>query len=452
LRLAVEAGRLAVWEYDVATEALKPTPELNELLGFPRDEPLDLMAVRTRYLPSDRDKVRQAAQEAVDRGESFFQTEYQFQRGDGVWRWLMLRGEIRFADGKPAGVIGVVLDITERKHAEQALQESEARLEIATEASEIGIWDWDVRTDEMIYSPRARAIYGFPHDGPNTFEMVRYATHPEDLPRTSAMARRALDPAIREKKPYEYRIVRPDGTVRWVLAHGASVFGLEEGEMRARRYVGTILDITDRKRTEEHLHLLIHELNHRVKNTLATVQSIAAQSFRDVGAPAAAARTAFEDRLFALARAHDVLTRESWEGAGLKEVVGEAVAPHRGSPAGGDRFELDGPDLRLPTAMALSLSMALHELCTNAAKYGALSRPGGEVRISWTVASTEDPPRLRMRWEEHGGPPVAPPHRQGFGTRLIARGLASELSGEVSLSYEPGGVVCLIDVPVRPPF
>jgi two-component sensor histidine kinase len=95
--------------------------------------------------------------------------------------------------------------------------------------------------------------------------------------------------------------------------------------------------------------------------------------------------------------------------------------------------------------------MALHELCTNAAKYGALSQPGGQVRITWTFGPAVGPRRLRMRWEESGGPPVAPPHRQGFGTRLIERGLASELSGEVSLSYEPSGVVCLIDVPVRPP-
>ena len=214
---------------------------------------------------------------------------------------------------------------------------------------------------------------------------------------------------------------------------------------------GIQIDITQQKRAEDHLRLLLNELNHRVKNTLATVQSLAAQSFRGLGpgggqdAPAACAT--FEARLFALARGHDVLTRENWEGAGINEIVTQALAPYRDLP-GGDRLSIDWRDLRVSPPMALSLSMALHELCTNAAKYGAMAVPGGRVHITWTTLKAGGCDRLAMRWQERGGPPVAAPSRKGFGTRLIEDGLARELNGEVRLIYEPEGLVCTIDVPL----
>jgi two-component sensor histidine kinase len=215
---------------------------------------------------------------------------------------------------------------------------------------------------------------------------------------------------------------------------------------------GLQIDITDHKRAEEHLRLLINELNHRVKNTLATVQSLAAQSFHRLenrGSEGLVnAYSAFEARLFALARGHDVLTRENWESASLSEIVNQAFAPYRGHPEDGSRIDVDGPDLRIPPPMALSLSMALHELCTNPLKYGALGPSGGQVRISWTTAAASTGTRLVIRWEEHGGPPVTPPARKGFGSRLIQDGLARELNGVVGMSYEPAGVVCTIDVPL----
>jgi two-component sensor histidine kinase len=215
---------------------------------------------------------------------------------------------------------------------------------------------------------------------------------------------------------------------------------------------GIQIDITDHKRSEEHLRLLLNELNHRVKNTLATVQSLASQSFRLRGTTGAqdlpALYAAFEARLFALARGHDILTRENWEGAGLVEIVAQAFAPYRDLPEDCSRIRLEGPDLRVSPSMALSLSMAMHELCTNAAKYGALGAPEGRVRVSWSTLEAPTGPRLVMRWEEHGGPPVLPPSRKGFGSRLIQDGLARELNGEVRLAYRPEGVVCTIDVPL----
>jgi two-component sensor histidine kinase len=198
-------------------------------------------------------------------------------------------------------------------------------------------------------------------------------------------------------------------------------------------------DVTERVRGEEHQRLLINELNHRVKNTLATVQAIAHQTFRGEHSPKT---ETFEARLLALSKAHDLLTRESWEGAALSEIVEGAVAPFQRTD--GARFRIGGPKVWLAPRIALALAMALHELGTNAAKYGALSIPSGHVEINWTTSGAS-PPHLVLRWEEQGGPPVVPPTRRGFGTRLIERMLASEMSGEVELRYEPAGVVCTVE-------
>ncbi len=204
-------------------------------------------------------------------------------------------------------------------------------------------------------------------------------------------------------------------------------------------------DITEAKKASEHQQLLINELNHRVKNTLATVQSLASQTFRGEHQDEAT-RRAFEGRLFALAKAHDVLTRENWEAADLGELVAQAIEPFQRD--GADRFEVHGPGLRLEPRVALAIAMALHELATNAAKHGALSAPEGHVSIQWTV-SPASPRHLTLRWEERNGPVVSPPMTRGFGSRLIERSLALELGGEVSLTYEPEGVVCVVSAPLE---
>jgi two-component sensor histidine kinase len=200
-------------------------------------------------------------------------------------------------------------------------------------------------------------------------------------------------------------------------------------------------DITERKRWEEHQRLLINELNHRVKNTLATVQSIASNSLRGA-VSVEEAREAFESRLMALSRAHDVLTRENWEGASLVEIAREAVEPYRGRD---DRIRIDGPDVRLSPRAALALAMGLQELSTNAVKYGALSNEAGRVEISWTLDRQAAPPRIRLRWQESDGPPVRRPNRRGFGSRLIERSLSQDLQGRARIEFAPGGVVCEVD-------
>ncbi len=236
------------------------------------------------------------------------------------------------------------------------------------------------------------------------------------------------------------------------FADGTVLFGLvQAAPLRdpSGKIVGAVsagLDITDRKRIEDHRLLLVNELNHRVKNTLATVQSIAMQSFRRAKNEASG-RQMFESRLMALSRAHDVLTNESWEGANLDEIVTQAITPYRTGDL--NRFHVDGPPMRLPAKLALSISMALHELATNAVKYGALSSEKGRVSITWQTRHETDGWWLRLAWSEADGPPVVQPEHEGFGTRLIERGLAQELGGETKIEYRPTGVWCEMNAHLR---
>ena len=200
-------------------------------------------------------------------------------------------------------------------------------------------------------------------------------------------------------------------------------------------------DITDRRRAEAQRDLLIEELEHRIKNTLAMVQSIADQTFRNSGLDPSV-KAVFAARLVSLSNVHAVLTRRSWDSADLHEIIATAVGPHR-TPEN-DRFEMRGPILRLEPRAAVALSMAVHELCTNAAKYGALSTERGRVEIAWSV----DQEQFRWVWHEQGGPDVAAPGQTGFGSRLIERLLADQLSGQVRMNYERTGLVCSIDAPL----
>ena len=323
-----------------------------------------------------------------------------------------------------------------RRRTEEALREREARYRALVEA--IGTAVWNTSPDGQAGDlPEWRALTG------QSAEEVRGwgwldAVHPEDRPETEALWKAALDSG--SVYDVEYRLRTPDGGWRWYNGRGAPV--TDEGVVR--EWIGVCIDIDDRKRAELHLELMVHELNHRVKNNLATVQSIAAQTLRDT--------QTFEDakadltsRLISLARAHDILTSKNWEGATLSELITGVVEPHCGTDRA--RFRLDGPVLWMDSKTALALSMALHELCTNAAKYGAFSVQTGEVTVSWRVERSGGQPRLQFVWQERGGPRVEPPTRRGFGSKLIQRGLATELEAEVTLAFEPEGVVCTIVAP-----
>ncbi|WP_082528555.1 HWE histidine kinase domain-containing protein [Methylobacterium sp. Leaf466] len=335
--------------------------------------------------------------------------------------------------------------LAETQRGLSALKESEARFRHMADSAPALIWMTDERAEINFANMHFDHLFGQPASALSE-EGWNRIVHPDDQPGFAALFSEAF--ASRQPFRAEVRVLDRDGIVRWLRCEGVPRLD-DTGAFLG--YTGCNVDITDAKRAEEHLLLLIHELNHRVKNTLATVQSIATQSLRRLDGPeASAAREAFEARLLALARVHDVLTRENWDGAELRAVVADAIAPLHAGDGQRARFVVDGPTLRLPPRLALSIAMALHELGTNAVKYGALSNEQGTVSITWTVDRHPET-RLNLRWAESGGPPVAPPTRTGFGSRLIERSLARELAGDVQLTFAQGGVVCSIVVPIPPP-
>lgn len=243
----------------------------------------------------------------------------------------------------------------------------------------------------------------------------------------------------------EIRYHRKDGSAFWAIMFVSPV--LDEHGVVVQHFA-SFLDITVRKQEEDRLRFLLDELNHRTQNTLATVQAIAVQTLR--GSADQDVVDTFEGRILALSKAHSLLGRENWEGVSLRAVIDPILQPFGLNDTRVARFSVAGDDVRLvqPKA-ALTLAMVFHELATNAAKHGALSNDAsGRIDIAWQIEPTPQGDRMRLRWQESGGPPVTPPARKGFGSRLIEGGLAQELDGEVHLDYAPAGLVCEIVMPL----
>ena len=209
--------------------------------------------------------------------------------------------------------------------------------------------------------------------------------------------------------------------------------------------IGVNVDITDRERADAQRELLLAELNHRVKNTLAVVQAIAHQTLKNTDLDKA--RVAFDGRLAALAAAHNLLTQANWESASLEQIIRDALHAQATSA---DRLVTSGPRVLLPPKQALAITMALHELFTNAVKYGAFSDVSGRIELDWNVSGAPEP-RLTINWRERGGPAVVPPQHKGFGSMLLERTLALDLDGEVATEFRPEGLVCTIEAPIPAP-
>jgi PAS domain S-box-containing protein len=236
---------------------------------------------------------------------------------------------------------------------------------------------------------------------------------------------------------------RKDGSEFWAAVLISPVKD-ESGNLV--QHFASFVDLTDHKQEQARSRMLIDELNHRVKNTLATVQAIVWQALRNTSDPEVI-RESIESRLFALSRSHDLLTRENWKGAGLLDLVNAALEPFGIANGRAEHFVITGRNIRVAPKVALALSIALHELATNAVKYGAFSNKAGSILISWNIEPSPEGSRLILCWQEKDGPTVAPPSRKGFGTRVIERGLAHELEGTVELAYPSAGVVCTINSP-----
>lgn len=387
------------------------------------------------------DQVYETGQQLV-----FAATPVRYRREAGVpeeTRYLDFVYAPIMENGQVTGIFCEGFEVTEAIRATQFLRHSEEQLRLASEAAEVGLWDLDVASDTLFWSARIRTMFGFSQDSPVTMRDFAACIHPSDHDRVMAAFAAALSPDTCALYDVEFRTIgKQDRVVRWVSMKGRGIF---DANGECCRVVGAAIDITARKTAEAHLRLMVNELNHRVKNSLAIVQAIAAQTLRRGEVPDHI-REAFTDRLLALSRAHDVLTDERWAGANLHDLARQAATPYGsdgGDPAG--RFVINGPAVNLSPKSAIAIALAFHELATNAAKYGALSVPGGQVRIDWTTTQDEDSVRLHLTWRELGGPPVTAPTTTGFGARLLKKGLASELRGEVKITFPPAGVICTID-------
>lgn len=349
--------------------------------------------------------------------------------------WTFSANPVR-SDGGIGGVLFACQETTGAVRTARLLTAEDTALRTALDAGRIGHWTLDLTSGELDASMSCKINYGRSPHASFTFAELKAAIHPEDRARAVS----ALERAIERSEDYdlEYRVPRPGGRETWLLVRGRVAY---DASGQPARVSGITMDVTRRRRAEEHLRLMVDELNHRVKNTLATVQSISRQTLRraDVATPA---RDGLDSRLLALSRAHDVLTNEQWSGADLAPIVRQACAPF-GGPA---RFDISGPAVRLSPRIAIALALAFHELATNATKYGALSTAEGDVVIEWGFIEKDDQALLEISWREQGGPPVSPPRRRGFGSRLIQRSLAAELGGEVRIDYAPSGVVCVLRV------
>ena len=432
LQLALTAGRLGTWSYNLLTgeqvwdaqqyalfgvsPELQPTRELFEELVLPEDR----VAVELAS-PDLKPGARHAGQ-------------FRIRRPDGQIRWLISHSlTVGDANGRPIELVGVNWDITDQKLAEDVLQNNAEQLQLALDAGRMGTWRYDLRTGHQQWNARQFELFGLPPDTEPSRELFASLVVPEDLPKIGF-----TDDDLRPGHFHdtEFRIRRPNGEVRWLTARS---FARHDVEGRPIERIGVNWDVTERRLAEERMLTTTRELQHRVKNSLTVVQAIAAQSFRSAKTKEDGL-AAFTGRLQALATATELITRGNWATIAIGDIAGEIIKPYR--DAGSDRITMAGPPIRIDSKNATSLGMALHELCTNALKYGALSNDAGTVAINW---SREDD-WLHLRWQEVGGPPVPPRPSRGFGTRLLAGGLFDPGTGSVDLSFEPSGVVCAIRV------
>jgi PAS domain S-box-containing protein len=321
----------------------------------------------------------------------------------------------------------------EQSHAR--LVESEQRRSLAIAAGKMGSWDWDWVNGDWMWDEGQYQILGV---DPKSFVVtpvnIQALLHPDDLDEP----RKALAQFAKGAKSHEaeFRIIRPDGEMRWCVGTAAAT---HDRAGRVVRVSGVTVDITERKHAEERQSLLAREVDHRAKNALALAQSIVRLTR---GEDVKAYIQSVEGRINALARVHTVLSLSSWQGAEIRRLVDEELAPYSDS----NQITLAGPEIQLLPTTAQTLALALHELVTNSAKYGALSTQAGRLSIKWENGTG----LLRLAWEETGGPLVQEPTSRGFGTRSVIASIESQLGGQAEFDWRPEGLLCLLSVPLSP--
>jgi PAS domain S-box-containing protein len=374
-------------------------------------------------------------------GEIIREEEDAFERGDGKIQYL--RWEVRpwrTAEGGIGGIIITTEDVTARVVAERALRESEQRLRLALDAADMGIWEWDLTTGTYRWNDQTYRIFGYePQSFVPDYNAWAIRVHPDDLPKLSAEAKLMMEKP--REAVAEYRAYGQNDQLRWLEARGRFEC---DAEGRPKRYYGVVMDITERKRAEERGRILTAEVNHRAKNLLAVVQSVAKQTAR-MDDPGAFTQN-FDERLAGLAASHDLLVQAEWGGVDTATLIRAQLAHF--ADLIGTRILLDGPAVLLKADAAQNIGMALHELGTNASKYGALSHPSGVIHVGWNISRSDGQPKFEMCWREQSGPAVSPPTRSGFGQVVMVDMLEYSLDAQVSLTYDPTGLVWHLKAPL----
>ncbi|TPM30025.1 PAS domain S-box protein [Mesorhizobium sp. B2-3-4] len=412
------------------------SPRARVISGFSPDEPITIDKVRAVTHPEDLPGTSALARMALDpeiRNNDPY--EYRIVRADtGEIRWALAHGEAvfrRVGDSVQAvRFLGTIQDITSRKLAENALREAELRQRLAIDAARMAVWELDVENDRLTVSAELNRMFGLVPDACPTVAELRNLLAPGDLDKITEVRNRvasANDPHFEA----EFRCRFPDGSLRWRLLR-AEVQTSAGGE--PRRIIGVLMDIDERKRANEQKQLLLREVHHRVKNSLSIIQALATQSFGR-GAADPNALHAFLGRLAALAKATDLAVAQQGEAFGLADLIATVTEPFR-SPT---RFKIAGKDVQLPARLNVPLALVFNELCTNAAKFGALSNANGSVSLRWEITTKG----LELHWQETDGPPVPPKLNKAFGLRMILDVLPVEFAS-AQIEPRPSGIRCHI--------
>ncbi|HEY3695954.1 sensor histidine kinase [Phenylobacterium sp.] len=411
------------------------SPRCLEMNGVPAAAVLaDTDAFYGLLLPEHRARLRTIAAAAAAGLESV-EMQVALARPDGEVRWSRITAAPHRLENGDLVWDGLQIDVTDRQRAETELEEEHRRLEMAAEATGLGFWELDMRTDALVWTERSKAIFGLPADAEITADSYKKSIHPDDREMVGANYRKAVGTPGGGDFASEYRVTIPSGQTRWVLSHGRVLWD----DRGPRVVVGTTLDVTERRSAEERRALVMAELAHRGKNGLSYMMAMVRQAARRA-ASVADYEAAILSRLEAMARSQDLVTEAQGRSLHLPTLLAAVLQPFDQ-----ERFDL-APDLatvKLTNELTLGLTLLVHELATNALKYGALSNDGGRVSVAREAAA---PGLTVIRWKEAGGPPVAAPGQSGFGARLMHRALR-EQGGRVEGRYEPGGFVARLEFP-----
>jgi PAS domain S-box-containing protein len=440
LDLAGKIARIGSFTYDHPTKKLQLSPGCAAIYGLPEStREISREDWRARVHPDDLLPLDTVTRRAVSNGERECILEFRIFR-HGQVRWIESRILISYNEaGKPVRTIGSEIDVTERKQAELALAERNMQFALAGKAARVGSYAYDVDTDTMQVDEGYAALHRLPGTSTTRSEWKTRA-HPEDLDRLETVRSEAFR-QHRSEYGIEYRIVRPGGEVRWIESRS---FMSYNNDGHPQRVVGVNIDITERKQVEEQQRRLVAELDHRVKNVLSTVQAVAAHTM-DASSSMEHFVAALDGRIRSLGSTHELLSDRKWQGIPLKELVQRELAPY----ATASNADIDGPEVMLSAEAGQTMGMVLHELVTNAAKYGALSAPSGRVSIRWRLPlNGSASERLVFKWQETGGPRILSPSKSSYGMNVVREIIPFELGGTVEYVLSPEGARCQLDIPL----